>query len=38
MTPFEIAVTILMVPSALFGALLSLLLLAALICGGGRHD
>ena len=38
MTPFEIAVTILMIPGALFGALLALLLLAALIGAGGRHD
>ena len=39
MTPFEIAVIILMLPSAIFGALLMFLLLAVAVQTiGGKHD
>ena len=39
MTPFEIALIILMLPGALFGALLMFLLLAVAVqMIGGKHD
>lgn len=39
MTPFEIAVIILMLPSAIFGAMLMFLLLAVAVQTiGGKHD
>ena len=39
MTPFEIAVIILMLPSAIFGAMLMFLLMVAIFQTiGGKHD